>query len=82
MSPFSVYLIADVLLRYTRSSMPTRSKKSEVLETRNEVSHEYSKIIQASDEGLYEVVSIRDQHCSYSSQKAHGKESQKLLKIG
>ena len=62
--------------------MPTRGKRSEVLETKNEVSHEYSKIIRASDEGLYEVVSIRDQYCSFSTQKGQGKESQKMLKNG
>ncbi|KAL6721098.1 hypothetical protein ACLMJK_000198 [Lecanora helva] len=64
---------------YTRSTTPTRGHKSEILETKNEVSQDYSKTIRASDEGTYEVVSIRDRYCSFSTQKAQGKSGQKLL---
>ena len=49
--------------RYTRSTNAERGKKSMVLETINEISYEYSKSIKASEEGTYEVVSIRDRYC-------------------
>ncbi|KAL9129736.1 MAG: hypothetical protein Q9217_001894 [Psora testacea] len=64
---------------YTRSTTPSKGKKSEILETKNEISHEYSKTIRASEEGVYEVVSIRDRYCAFSTQKAQGKGGQKLL---
>lgn len=64
---------------YTRSTTPPKGKKPEVLETKNEISHEYSKTIRASDEGMYEVVSIRDKYCAFSKQKASGSSGQKLL---
>ena len=63
---------------YTRSTTPPRGKRSEVLETKNEISYEYSKTIRASDEGTYEVVSIRDKYCAFSKQKEPG-SGQKLL---
>jgi len=44
-----------------------------VLETRNERSYEFSKSILASDEGTYEVVSIKDKYCSYTIHEASGK---------
>lgn len=45
-----------------------------MLETRHDTSTEYSKMIRASDEGIYEVVSIKDRFCSYtkSSHKLSG----------
>lgn len=64
---------------YTRSTTPPKGKKQEVLETKNEISHEYSKTIRASDEGMYEVVSIRDRYCAFSRQKAPNSSGQKLL---
>ena len=70
---------ADVGISYTRSTSPARGQKPEVLETKNEISHEFSKTIRASDEGVYEVVSIRDRYCSFATQKAPGKPDQKLL---
>ena len=54
---------------YTRSTNARRGHKSEVLETRHEVSHDYSKTIQSSLEGTYEVVAIKDKFCSFSTQK-------------
>ena len=65
---------------YTRSTAPPKGQKSEVLETKNEVSYEYSKTIQASDEGIYEVVSIRDRYCAFSRQRGPANSGQKLLK--
>ena len=64
---------------YTRSTTPPRGKKPEVLETKNEVSHDYSKTVRASDEGMYEVISIRDRYCAFSQQRAPDNTGQKLL---
>ncbi|KAL9098386.1 MAG: hypothetical protein Q9163_005945 [Psora crenata] len=64
---------------YTRSTIPSRGQKSEILETKNEISHEHSKTIGASEEGVYEVVSIRDRYCAFSAQKAQLPGGQKLL---
>lgn len=66
-------------LRYTRSTTPPKGKKVEILETKNEISHGYSMTIRASDEGMYEVVAIRDRFCAFSTQKAQGRSGQKLL---
>ncbi len=65
--------------RYTRSSNVAKGKKSVVLETKSEVSQDYAMTIRASDEGVYEVVSIKDRYCAFSSQKVQGKTGQKLL---
>ena len=59
--------------------MPSRGKTSEILDTKNDISNEYSKTIRASDEGVYEVVSIRDKYCAFSTQKAQRKSGQALL---
>ena len=82
-SLFNVLLIeTKTAFSYTRSTSPLKGKKPEVLETKNEISHEYSKTIRASDEGVYEVVSIRDKYCAFSTQKVQGKSGQKLLTNG
>lgn len=60
---------ANKFPRYTRSSNPTKSRKSQVLDTKHDVSYEHTKSVRASDEGIYEVVSIRDKYCSFSTQK-------------
>ena len=70
---------ADKAPSYTRSTTPPRGKKPEVLETKNEVSHDYSKTVRASDEGMYEVISIRDRFCAFSQQRAPDNTGQKLL---
>lgn len=64
---------------YTRSSLPGRGKKSVVLETRTETSE--SKVVQvaASEEGEYEVISVRDRWCAASRNGGGGKKGQKLL---
>ena len=72
--------MADKSSRFTRSTTPPKGGKVEVLETKNEISYEYSKTIRASDEGLYEVVSIRDRFCSFSIQNTQGRLGQKFLK--
>lgn len=52
---------------YTRSSNTEKSgKKGVVLDMRSENSEEHSKRIYASEEGTYEVVSIKDAHCAYT----------------
>ncbi len=37
-----------------------------MIETRHDTSTDYTKTIRASDEGVYEVVSIKDRFCSYT----------------
>ncbi|CAL3971721.1 unnamed protein product [Diplocarpon coronariae] len=64
---------------YTRSTNARRGHKSEVLETRHEVSNEHSKSIPSSQEGTYEVVAIKDKFCSFSTQHADIQGKQKLL---
>jgi len=64
---------------YTRSTNARRGQKSKVLETRHETSDEYSKIVQSSQEGTYEVVAIKDAFCSFSTQEAEMKSKQKVI---
>ncbi|TVY21954.1 Nucleoporin [Lachnellula arida] len=66
---------------YTRSTNARKGQKSQVLETRHEVSYEHSKTIQSSQEGTYEVVAIKDKFCSFSTQKADTRSGQKLLQF-
>ncbi|KAK2628892.1 hypothetical protein QTJ16_001995 [Diplocarpon rosae] len=66
---------------YTRSTNARRGHKSEVLETRHEVSNEHSKSIPSSQEGTYEVVAIKDKFCSFSTQHADMQGRQKLLQF-
>ncbi|KAL1837578.1 hypothetical protein VTJ49DRAFT_3638 [Mycothermus thermophilus] len=69
---------------YTRSTNARKGQRSQVLETRHEVSHEHTKVIRASLEGTYEVVAIKDKYCAFSTQGAEvGKErgkGQKAIK--
>lgn len=55
---------------YTRSTNARKGQRSQVLETRHDVSHEHSKIVRASQEGTYEVVAIKDKYCAFSTQGA------------
>lgn len=53
-----------------------------VLETKNDVSAEHAMSVIVSQEGTYEVVSIRDRFCGFSMQKgsgASGKRQQQQL---
>ncbi|KAK5049321.1 hypothetical protein LTR84_004250 [Exophiala bonariae] len=71
---------------YTRSE-DVKGHAGKILETRHDTSYEYSKVIRASDEGIYQVVSIKDSYCSYTkpTHKKHrdssgkGGSFQKLL---
>ncbi len=66
---------------YTRSTNERKGSKSQVLETRHDISYEHSKVIRASQEGTYEVVAIKDHYCAFSSQQFENKEkNQKLLR--
>ena len=65
---------------FTRSTTPTKGQRAEVLETKNEVSNDYSMKIRASAQGLYEVVSIRDRYCAFPTQREDKRPAQKLLK--
>ena len=64
---------------YTRSSLASKGRKSEVLETKNDMSDEYSKKIRASNQGVYEVISIRDRFCSFSKHEGRGHNDQQLV---
>ena len=64
---------------YTRSTNAAKGKRSQVLETRHDVSYEHTKSVRASEEGTYEVVSIRDQFCGVSTQGVQGRPGQKVL---
>ncbi|KAK5188085.1 hypothetical protein LTR16_008778, partial [Cryomyces antarcticus] len=65
---------------YTRSTNERKGKKSQVLETNSEVSHEHSMRIRASLEGTYEVVAIKDRYCAYAKPGQDLGKGQKLLK--
>jgi len=58
---------------YTRSANADKGarKKGAVLDMRQERSEEHSLRVRASEEGTYEVVSIRDRHCSYAKPGSH-----------
>ncbi|KAI0969145.1 hypothetical protein F4678DRAFT_441103 [Xylaria arbuscula] len=60
---------------YTRSTNARKGQKSQVIETRHEVSEGYSKVIMASLEGTYQVVAIRDKYCAYSTTHVDGKDN-------
>jgi nucleoporin POM152 len=64
---------------YTRSTNARKGQRSQVLETRHDVSYEYSKVVRASLEGTYEVVSIKDMHCAFSTQQVEGRSEGKML---
>lgn len=64
---------------YTRSTNARKGQRSHVLETRHDVSDQYSKVVRASQEGTYEVVAIKDAHCAFSTMQAEGLSSEKLL---
>ncbi|KFY03429.1 hypothetical protein O988_01482 [Pseudogymnoascus sp. VKM F-3808] len=63
---------------YTRSTNARKGHKSQVLETKHDISFEHSKTVQASQEGTYEVVAIKDKFCAFSTQRLDGK-AEKLL---
>ncbi|KAL2185953.1 hypothetical protein L209DRAFT_754450 [Thermothelomyces heterothallicus CBS 203.75] len=67
---------------YTRSTNARKGQKSQVLETRHDISHEHTKVIRTSLEGTYEVVAIKDKYCAFSTQGAEvGKEKVKGQKL-
>lgn len=61
--------------RYTRSTNSNRGGKSRVLDTKQDISYEHTKLIKASDEGTYEVVAIKDRYCSFSTQDLNKPET-------
>ncbi|KAJ9647106.1 hypothetical protein H2199_002092 [Coniosporium tulheliwenetii] len=63
-----------------RSENMRRGHKAKVLETKSLVSEEFELRIMASQEGVYEVVSIRDRWCAFSKVGGPGGvQGQKLL---
>lgn len=67
---------------YTRSTNARKGQKSHILETRHDISYDYSKTVQSSQEGTYEVVAIKDKYCAFSTQHPEAKGGgQKLLQL-
>ncbi|OJD13891.1 hypothetical protein AJ78_05712 [Emergomyces pasteurianus Ep9510] len=62
---------------YTRSSIDRKGRKSQILDTKHDISYENTKTIRTSDEGSYEVVAIKDKFCSFSTQDAAGSGGRK-----
>ena len=63
---------------YTRSTNARKGQRSQVLETRHDISYEHRKVVRASQEGTYEVVAIKDKFCAFSTQRgAEGVDSKK-----
>ncbi|EFW99723.1 nuclear envelope pore membrane protein [Grosmannia clavigera kw1407] len=54
---------------YTRSTNARKGQRSQVLETRHDVSYEHRKVVRASQEGTYEVVAVKDKFCAFSTQR-------------
>lgn len=54
---------------YTRSenAKSVRGRQPKVLETTSDTSADFVKVVRASDEGTYEVVSIKDAYCAYAA---------------
>lgn len=66
---------------FTRSTNARKGKKSVLLESRSLVSEEHTMRISASEEGTYEVTSIKDRWCKFSKPGTEGpSRNQKLLK--
>ena len=69
--------------RYTRSTNAGKGKRSAILETKSDVSNEFTKSIRVSEEGTYEVVAIRDRFCGATSHTTTpSKNRQQLLTFG
>lgn len=64
---------------WTRSTTERKGHKSTVLEMRSETSHEHSMTVRASEAGTYEVVAIKDAHCSYAREGIDIGKKNKLL---
>ena len=54
---------------YTRSTNAKKGLKTEILDTKHEISYEKRKVIKVNQEGTYEVVAIKDKYCSFSTQQ-------------
>ncbi|KAI1363525.1 hypothetical protein F5Y08DRAFT_340596 [Xylaria arbuscula] len=60
---------------YTRSTNAKKGQKSQIIETKHEVSEGYNRVIMASLEGTYQVVAIKDKYCAYSTGQVEGSET-------
>lgn len=67
---------------YIRSQDTQKGQKPKILETRHDTSNHHRKIVKASDEGVYEVIAIRDAHCAFSKHGGAKGTSQKMLGYG
>lgn len=64
---------------YTRSETIRGGKKGRVLETKTDRTDEFKVRLRASEEGTYEVISIRDRWCGISKAGAADSRGEKLL---
>jgi nucleoporin POM152 len=64
---------------YTRSETARGGRKAKVLETKTDRTDEFKVRLRTSEEGTYEVISIRDRWCSVSKTGAADKQSDRLL---
>lgn len=72
----------DFTYTRTENAKNLKGRAPKVLETKHDSSKDFVKIVRASDEGTYEVVSIKDMYCSYAAPglaKAEGRKGQKRL---
>ena len=78
---FEFWGTAPFEFTWTRSSNAKKGQRSQVLETRHDVSYEHSMVVRANQEGTYEVVAIKDKYCSFSTLGGEGSEGkgQKVL---
>ncbi|CAJ2508575.1 Uu.00g136010.m01.CDS01 [Anthostomella pinea] len=78
---FEFWGTAPFEFTYTRSTNARKGQKTQVLETRHDISYEHSKTVTASLEGTYEVVAIKDKFCSFSTMNVVAQENnQKVLR--
>ncbi|MCJ1338508.1 hypothetical protein MMC09_003796 [Bachmanniomyces sp. S44760] len=64
---------------WTRSTNAARGKNSHIIETKSAVSQTHSMSMSAHEEGTYEVVSIKDKYCGFTTRAIAGKTGQQLL---
>ena len=51
---------------WTRSENAKKGQQEKVLETRHDKSDDFKKTVRASEEGVYQVVAIKDRWCAYT----------------
>lgn len=59
---------------YTRSEIAKKGSKPKILESHSQTTNSFSYSMFASQEGVYEVISIADKFCQYSAAKSGRKD--------